>query len=99
MAIFREADKTAALAELGRLNYLLAESWDVSHPWVRGNYARRAADGHSYIGVHEEMVHPERIPDRLRALQLTDADWRRGFVLFQRGLTEAIYADTIPAPA
>src|SRR5262249_50481589 len=42
LVLFPEADKTAALAELGRLNYLLAESWDVAHPWVKGDVAVRA---------------------------------------------------------
>jgi hypothetical protein len=98
LLIFSEADKPAALKELGRLNYLLAESWDVSHPWIKGSYARSSADGHPYIGVHEEMLQPESISERLRALKLTDADFARGFMLFERSLTDAVYSDTIPTP-
>jgi hypothetical protein len=98
LLIFPEADKEAALRELGRLNYLLAESWDVAHPWIKGGYARRSADGHPYIGVHDEMVRPESIPARLQALKLSAADFTRGFVTFERGLTEALYPDSIPTP-
>jgi hypothetical protein len=83
-----------ALDELVRLNYLMAESWDVSHPWVKAGYAERIR----YMGLHEEMLRPEIIPDRLKALSLTARDCERGFLLFQRGLTEAVYPDTIPIP-
>jgi hypothetical protein len=99
LIVFPEAEREAARKELGRLNYLLAESWDVSHPWIKGHYAARSNDGHPYIGAHEEMIRPETIPARLQALKLGDADFRRGFVLFHRGLTEAVYPDTIPTPA
>jgi hypothetical protein len=92
IVIFPEEDKAAALQELARLNFLLAESWDVAHPWVKGDYATRA----HYIGYHDEAARPETIPGRLRALRLSAADFRRGFLLFQRELTEAIYPDTIP---
>jgi hypothetical protein len=99
LAIFPEADRAEAVKELGRLNFLLAESWDVSHPWIKGNYAARANDGHPYIGAHEEMIHPERIAERLAALPLSPEDVRRGYVLFQRGLADAVYPDSIPSPA
>jgi hypothetical protein len=95
LLVFPSADKEAALREIGRLNYLMAESWDVSHPWVRRGYAEKVR----YIGLHDEMQHPETIPARLRALELSDADFARGFVPFVRGLTEAVYPDTIPTPA
>lgn len=98
LIVFPESEKETALKELSRLNYLLAESWDVAHPWVKGTYARKSADGHPYIGCHDEMIRPETIPDRLAALRLTDADFARGFLVFQRGLTEAVYSDTIPTP-
>ncbi|MBM4030416.1 MAG: hypothetical protein FJ291_01365 [Planctomycetes bacterium] len=92
--IFAAADKEEALKQIGRLNYLLAEAWDVSHPWVKGSYAEDIR----YIGFHDEMLHPETIPDRLAALKLSDADFGRGFVLFHRGLAEPVYPDTIPTP-
>jgi hypothetical protein len=94
LAVFPEGVKDVALPELGRLEYLLAESWDVSHPLVRGEVAAKDR----YVGVHEELVDPGTIPQRLQALRLTAADFRRGFVPFARGLTEAVYPDTIPAP-
>jgi hypothetical protein len=93
--LFPEEDRDKALREIGRLEYLLAESWDVAHAWVRGAFAEKDR----YIGVHDEMVRPESIPGRLDALKLTAADFRRGFVLFQRGLTDPVYPDTIPSPA
>lgn len=93
--IFPAADRAEALRELGRFNYLLAESWDVAHPWVKGDYARRA----HYIGFHDSSSRPESIPNRLRALQITAADLARGFRLFHRPLTEAVYPDMIPTPA
>jgi hypothetical protein len=95
LILFPEADRQEAERELGRLEYLLAESWDVAHAWVRGAFAEKDR----YIGFHDEMTRPETIPVRLDALKLTDADFRRGFVLFQRGLTDAVYPDTIPTPA
>jgi hypothetical protein len=88
----------AAVNELGRFNYLLAESWDVSQPWVKATYISGAFTGPSrYIGSHEEAEHRERIPKKLQALKLGSADFRRGFALFNRGLTEAVYPDTIPS--
>ncbi|HYF50932.1 MAG TPA: hypothetical protein VEJ63_16070 [Planctomycetota bacterium] len=90
--VFPEQHKEAALKELGRLNYLFAESWEVAHPWVKADAALRGG----YIGTHEEALRPESIPERLAALKLDDADFKRGFRLFQRGLTEAVYSDTIP---
>ncbi|HYF50931.1 MAG TPA: hypothetical protein VEJ63_16065 [Planctomycetota bacterium] len=93
--IYPKADEPAALKELGRINYLLAESWDVTHPWVKGDFAEQGR----YIGFHEEATKPETIPQRLTDLKLSDADYKRGFVLFHRGLTEAVYQDTIPTPA
>lgn len=95
IAVFPDADKEAAQAELGRLNYLLAESWDVTHAWVKGPGAKKKR----YIGSHEEAANPEEIPERLKALNLADDDWARGFKLFRRGLAEAVYSDTIPSPA
>jgi hypothetical protein len=95
VVLFPEADREEALREIGRLEYLLAESWDVAHAWVRGAFAEQDR----YIGVHEETVRPETIPARLDALRLTAADFRRGFVLFQRGLTDSVYPDTVPTPA
>jgi hypothetical protein len=92
--LFPEEDRAEALREIGRLEYLLAESWDVAHAWVRGAFAEKDR----YIGVHDEMVRPETIPTRLDALNLTAADFRRGFALFQRGLTDPVYPDTIPTP-
>ncbi|MBM4038808.1 MAG: hypothetical protein FJ290_09860 [Planctomycetes bacterium] len=92
--VFAAADKDEALKQIGRLNYLLAEAWDVSHPWVKGSYAEKIR----YIGFHDEMIRPETIPDRLAALKLSDADFDRGFVLFHRGLAEPVYPDTIPTP-
>lgn len=92
--VFAAAHKEQALKQLGRLNCLLAESWDVSHPWVKGSYAEKIR----YIGFHDEMLHPESIPDRLAALKLTEQDFDRGFLLFHRGLAEAVYPDTIPTP-
>jgi len=94
LMIFPAADREEALQEIGRWHYLLAESWDVSHPWVKGGYAERA----HYIGLHDEMVQPETIPKRLRALQPAEVDFERGFLTFSRGLTEAVYPDTIPTP-
>lgn len=93
LLVFPEEDKEAALRELGRFNYLLAESWDVAHPWVSGGTARRLR----YIGFHDEAAEPHIVPQRLRALKLGAPDLQRGFVVFQRGLTEAVYPDTIPA--
>lgn len=92
LVIFPEADREAAMRELGRLNFLLAESWDVAHPWIKGALAKRER----YIGTHEDGEQPGR---KLIALRLTDDEFARGFVLFRRGLTEAVYADTIPTPA
>ena len=93
--VFPEADKTEALKELGRLNVLLAESWDVSHAWIAGAHAEKVR----YLGFHEEATHPEIIPEKLKALALTATGFQRGFVLFHRGLVEAVYPDTIPSPA
>lgn len=93
--LFPEEDRAEALREIGRLEYLLAESWDVAHAWVRGAFAEKDR----YIGVHDEMIRPETIPGRLDALKLTAADFSCGFVLFQRGLTDPVYPDTIPRPA
>jgi len=94
VGVFAEADKDQALAELGRLNFLMAESWDTTHGWVKGDAAERLR----YLGFHEESSRPECIPARLDALRITAEEWRRGFLLFQRGLTEAVYPDTIPNP-
>lgn len=94
LILFPIEDREVALKELGRLNYLLAESWDVSHPWIKADPARNLR----YIGLHEEMLQPETIPGKLKTLKLTETDWARGFVPFVRGLTEAVYHDTIPAP-
>jgi hypothetical protein len=94
IVVFPERIKDTALKELGRLEYLLAESWDVSHPLVRGELAAKDR----YIGMHEEQVDPESIPQRLQALKLTAVDFRRSFVPFARALTEAVYSDTIPMP-
>lgn len=94
--VFPEKEREAACQELGRFNFLMAESWDVSHPWIRASYAARTGDGHPYMGLHAEMQQPETIPGRLRALKLTAPDQQRGFVPFQRGLTEPVYPDTIP---
>lgn len=44
------------------------------------------------------MLHPETIPERLKALKLTEADFQRGFVLFERSLIDPVYPDTIPSP-
>lgn len=93
--LFPDEDRQEALREIGRLEYLLAESWDVSHAWVRGAFAQKDR----YIGVHDEMVRPETIPARLDALKLTEADFRRGVVSFRRALTDPMYPDTIPTPA
>ena len=93
--IFPEQHKDAALKELGRFNYLLAESWDVSHPWVKGDAVERLR----YIGFHAEATQPESIPERLKALSITAPEFERGFVLFERDLTDAVYPDTIPGPA
>ena len=92
--IFPEADKDEALKELGRFKYLLAESWDVSHPWVQGPFAQSTR----YLGAHGEAAEPEIIPAKLRALKLAPDDFKRGFVLFQRGLAEPFYPDTLPEP-
>jgi hypothetical protein len=98
LIVFPLAEREEAVRELGRLNYLLAESWDVSHPWIKANYARQTLDGRPYIGAHDEQTQPESIPDRLRALPLTDGNFVRGFVAFTRGLTAPVYPDTIPTP-
>lgn len=95
LMVFPEEEKEEALREIGRWHFLLAESWDVSHPWVKGRHAEAAR----YIGCHDEMAQPETIPGRLKALALTAADFERGFRLFVRGLTEQVYPDSIPTPA
>ena len=95
VVVFPEAERDEALAELGRLNFLMAESWDVTHGWVKGDAAERLR----YIGFHEESSHPERVPGKLAALKLTEEDFARGFVLFHRGMAEAVYPDTVPSPA
>lgn len=94
IAVFPEGDKAAALKELGRLNFLLAEAWDVCHSQVKGEFAARAR----YIGFHEEQTRPEAIPGKLEALKLQQADFTRGYKTFLRGLTEAVYPDTVPSP-
>ena len=92
--VFPEADRVEALKELGRLNFLLAESWDVSHAHVAGPHAEKTLT----IGFHEESSHPEAIPGKLRALKPTPVEFARGFLVFRRGLVEAVYPDTIPSP-
>jgi len=94
LMVFPEKDKEEALREIGRVNLLMAESWDTAHPWVKGPDAERAR----YIGFHDEAAHPETLRGRLEALELTDEDFRRGFKLFHRGLTDAVYPDTVPTP-
>lgn len=92
VVLFPEEDREEALREVSRLEYLLAESWDVAHAQVRGPFAEKDR----YIGFHEEMSRPETIPARLDALKLTRADFDRGFVPFESFLTDAVYPDTIP---
>ena len=95
LILFPEADKEAALRELVRFNALLADSWDVSHALLKGAYCRDKG----YLGAHEEAWAPEVIPAKVRALSLTAADYRRGFVLFDRPLSDPFYPDTIPGPS
>ena len=95
MMVFDVKNKEAALRQIGRFNFLLAESWDVSHPLVRSGFAASV----NYIGLHDEMTGPETIPARLRAMKFARDDFERGFATFVRGLTEAVYPDTIPSPA
>jgi hypothetical protein len=94
LMIFPEADREAALQEVGRLNYLLADSWDHSHCWVFGAWAKATG----FTGWHDEAADPGGIPKRIAALNLKEKDYERGFLLFQRGLTEPVYADSIPTP-
>lgn len=94
LMVFPEKDREAALKEIGRFNFLMAESWDVAHPWVKGDFAERG----KYIGFHDEAAKPETIPERLQALRLTSSDFKAGFKLFARGLEEAVYPDTVPTP-
>ena len=91
--VFPEKSREEALKELGRFNYLMAESWDVSHAWVKGDVAERAR----YIGFHEEASRPDAVVRKLQALSIGPEDWKRGFLLFQRGLAESVYPDTVPS--
>jgi hypothetical protein len=95
LILFAEEDKAAAPREIARLKYLLCESWDVSHAWVKGPYA----EAKGYLGAHAEATTPDIIPGKVKALGLTEQDYRRGYVLFERGLAEPLYADTIPEPS
>ncbi len=62
--VFPEKSREEALKELGRFNYLMAESWDVSHAWVKGDVAERAR----YIGFHEEASRPDAVAQAPSAL-------------------------------
>jgi hypothetical protein len=94
LLIFPASEKEEGLREIGRLNYLLAESWDCSHGWIKGSAAAALA----YPGAHDEALRPESIPERIEKLNLTPKDYERGFVPFCRGLTEHVFHDSIPTP-
>ncbi len=87
------SDEQESVKELGRMNYLMSESWDIAHPWVKGDYA----NDNRYIGFHEEATDPSVIATKLAALNLSAADYSRGFKPFVRGLTEPVYPDSIPS--
>jgi hypothetical protein len=95
LIVFPEGVREEALKEVHRLRFLLAEGWDCSHAWVKGAWAEHEG----YLGYHEESSRPETIPDRLKALGLTAADFGRGVVPFARDLETPVFHDTVPLPA
>jgi hypothetical protein len=93
--VFPAGVQEEAWKEVRRLRFLLAEGWDCSHAWVKGAWAEQEG----YLGYHEESSRPEILPDRLKALGLTTADFGRGVVPFARDLETPVFHDTVPLPA
>jgi len=106
LAVYPLAAKAEAEREIAHLvSVTLAEAVEASHGWIQPAYMARpigwpapkkADPAAAFGGIHEEFVHPETAPGRIRDLAVTAAERKRGFVLFARPFTEPVYFDTVP---